>query len=68
MKSLSNQDQGYELAINTYVKPPASDQPLSLGQVEKVVFDTAMSFYDNASNGNMKRGGVKRTADMYVSF
>ena len=62
----TNHDQGYQLAIDTYVKPAASVQPLSLAQVEKVVFDTAMSFYDNASNGNMKRGGVKRTSDMYV--
>lgn len=50
--------------MDTYIKMPISDQPLALDQVEKLILDTAMSSYDNASNGNKNRGGVKRASEM----
>jgi protein transport protein SEC39 len=32
-------------------------------EVEKVVVESAMTFYDNASNGNKTRGGIKRASE-----
>lgn len=54
----------YELAVETYIKPPSPQRPLPWEQVEKVVVDSAMISYDNASNGNRTRGGMKKASDM----
>ncbi|KAI9703649.1 MAG: hypothetical protein M1836_007419 [Candelina mexicana] len=54
----------YQLAVETYVEPPAPKRPLPLEQVEKVVVESAMISYDNASNGNKARGGVKKASDI----
>lgn len=52
----------YQLAVDIYVKSKSS--PLSLAQVETAVRDAIFVAYDNASNGNKTRGGMKRAHDM----
>ncbi len=54
----------YQLAVEIYIKPPTSQRPLAWEHVERVVVDSAMISYDNASNGNRFRGGIKRASDM----
>lgn len=56
------------LAIETYLKPAFGQRPLLPSDVEKVALASAMHFYDNASNGNRNRGGVKRAADILTAF
>ncbi|USP78684.1 Protein transport protein sec39 [Curvularia clavata] len=58
----------FHLAIEIYIKPSFGQQPLLSSDVEKVVLAAAMHFYDNASNGNRNRGGVKRAADILDAF
>ena len=53
---------GFNVAINIYCKKGAHAIPLD--QVEKLVLEIAFSFYDNASNGNKSRGGVKKASDL----
>ncbi|KAI9764626.1 MAG: hypothetical protein M1835_007535 [Candelina submexicana] len=61
---LTNHLLEYQLAVETYVEPPAPKRPLPWEQVEKVVVESAMISYDNASNGNRARGGVKKASDI----
>lgn len=58
----------YPLAIQLYVKPSSGELPLPLDDVETVVLTSAMHHYDNASNGNRTRGGMKRAAEIISSF
>lgn len=57
----------YPLVIQLYVRPN-SDPPLALTEVENVIVAAAMHHYDNASNGNRMRGGMKRASDIVVAF
>jgi hypothetical protein len=56
---------GYRLALDIYVQAPVSERPLPPSQVEKVVIDAVLASYDNASNGNKTRGGIKKALDTY---
>ncbi|KAF2850122.1 secretory pathway Sec39 [Plenodomus tracheiphilus IPT5] len=58
----------YSLAIQIYVQPSFGEQPLLSSDVEQVVLASAMHHYDNASNGNRTRGGMKRAADIVAAF
>ncbi|KNG48406.1 secretory pathway sec39 [Stemphylium lycopersici] len=58
----------FPLAIETYIKPAFGQQPLLSSDVEQVALASAMHFYDNASNGNRNRGGMKRAADILAAF
>lgn len=58
----------YPLAIQLYLKPTFGQQPLLASDVEQVVLTSAMHHYDNASNGNRTRGGMKRAADVVAAF
>ncbi|KAI8941264.1 hypothetical protein NX059_002494 [Plenodomus lindquistii] len=58
----------YNLAIQLYVQPSFGEQPLLSSDVEQVVLASAMLHYDNASNGNRTRGGMKRAADIVAAF
>ncbi|KAJ5058073.1 Sec39 domain-containing protein [Bipolaris maydis] len=58
----------FPLAIEIYLKPSFGQQPLLSSDIEKVVLASAMHHYDNASNGNRNRGGVKRAADILNAF
>jgi hypothetical protein len=58
----------YPLAVQTYIRPSNGQQPLPLEEVEKVVLSSAMHHYDNASNGNRTRGGMKRAAEIVAAL
>jgi hypothetical protein len=58
----------FPLAVQIYVKPAFGEQPLLQSEVEKVVIAAALNHYDNASNGNRNRGGMKRCADIITAF
>ena len=47
---------------DTYCVP--NSKALPLHEVEKALLEVAMKSYDNASNGNRTRGGVKKASDM----
>ncbi|KAH7082429.1 Sec39 domain-containing protein [Paraphoma chrysanthemicola] len=57
----------YPLAVQTYIKSSTA-QPLTSREVEQVVLTSAMNHYDNASNGNRTRGGMKRAAEIIAAF
>lgn len=52
----------YELAIDIYTNSKSA--PLEPAQVEAAVQEAIFTAYDNASNGNRTRGGMKRAYDM----
>lgn len=56
----------YQWAIRIYAD--GTSQPLAPDCVEKVVEDCIMSNYDNASNGNRSRGGMKKASDILAAF
>jgi hypothetical protein len=58
----------FVLAVQIYVQSPSGQLPLPLSDVERVVLGTALQHYDNASNGNRKRGGMKRASDIIAAF
>ena len=59
----------YQLATQLYVNSTFGKQSLvSSSDVEQVVLVSAMHHYDNASNGNRTRGGMKRAADIIDAF
>jgi protein transport protein SEC39 len=53
---------GYTLARSIYEN--SSDHPLSEKLLEGTVYSTAMTAYDNASNPNRTRGGLKKCDEM----
>ncbi|MCJ1377923.1 hypothetical protein MMC17_001019 [Xylographa soralifera] len=54
------------LAVHIYcARSPVS---LHLDLVEKAALEVAFGFYDNASNGNRSRGGMKKTSDLVAIF
>ncbi|EEP77217.1 predicted protein [Uncinocarpus reesii 1704] len=55
----------YEAAISTYVTPSS---PLSSEEVENAVTNAIFMAYDNASNGNRTRGGIKHATEILESF
>lgn len=55
-------DLGFALANQIYEKSP--ERPISKGVLEETVISAAMEAYDNATNPNKTRGGVKRCHDM----
>lgn len=56
----------YAAARNIYLE--SSPQPLEPSVVEDQVVAALYSAYDNASNGNRNRGGVKRATDILSAF
>jgi hypothetical protein len=56
----------YPLAAHIYIQ--SGNSPLPLSDVERVVLEAAMLHYDNASNGNRTRGGMKRAFDIVAAF
>lgn len=43
------------------------DVPLPANMIQDIVVTSAMTAYDNASNPNRTRGGVKKCDDMYAT-
>ncbi|KAF2009248.1 secretory pathway Sec39 [Aaosphaeria arxii CBS 175.79] len=58
----------YTLIIQTYLENLSGQLPLTQQEVEWVVLQSAMSHYDNASNGNRTRGGVKKASDIIAAL
>ncbi|KAJ5938871.1 hypothetical protein N7466_002005 [Penicillium verhagenii] len=56
----------YQLAVDLYTQSESA--PLSLAQVETAVVEAIFTAYDNASNGNRTRGGMKRAYDILQAF
>ncbi|KAI9889271.1 MAG: hypothetical protein M1814_005646 [Vezdaea aestivalis] len=54
----------FPLATTLYI----STNPLPLSTVERLIHLTAMTSYDNATNGNRTRGGMKRSCDILKAF
>ncbi|MCJ1284199.1 hypothetical protein MMC26_003530 [Xylographa opegraphella] len=54
------------LAVSIYCTH--SPVPLPMDLVEKATLEVAYGFYDNASNGNRSRGGMKKTSDLVAIF
>ena len=46
----------------------SSPRSVSPSQIEGAVLETAMNFYDGASNGNKSRGGLKKADDTITAF
>lgn len=55
----------YKLAVNIYTDLKT---PLQASQVEVAVKDAITTAYDNASNGNRTRGGMKKAYDTLQTF
>ena len=56
----------YQTTIDIYLSN--GDSPLNLDEVEKCVQESILSSYDNASNGNRTRGGMKRASETLKAF
>ncbi|KAL2263487.1 hypothetical protein VTK26DRAFT_6603 [Humicola hyalothermophila] len=56
----------YSLARSIYEDTP--DQPLNLDLLRDTIYATAMTAYDNASNPNRTRGGLKKCDDIIKAF
>ncbi|KAJ5678137.1 uncharacterized protein N7477_003770 [Penicillium maclennaniae] len=56
----------YQLAVDLY--SPSEPAPLTRKQVEDAVVEAIYAAYDNASNGNRSRGGIKRAYDIVQAF
>ncbi|KAK1141092.1 hypothetical protein N8T08_009367 [Aspergillus melleus] len=55
----------YDLAVELYVK---SSSTVNLSQAEEAVKEAIFSAYDNASNGNRTRGGMKKAHEILQAF
>lgn len=58
----------FKLVEDIYVKNPIYGKALGIKTFERAVLDAFQEFYDNASNGNMTRGGMKNAQLAYASF
>ncbi|KAI9809519.1 MAG: hypothetical protein M1827_006825 [Pycnora praestabilis] len=58
----------YQLVIETYLKTSNLPGELPAIEVEKVVIETAMTAFDNASSTTRYRGGVKTAAEIIDIF
>ena len=56
----------YQAAVAIYVR--TEDRPLLIDDVETCVQEAVLNAYDNASNGNRSRGGIKRASDILTAF
>ena len=57
----------YPLVVETYLQSPDSTY-LDAGQIDKTVEQAILRNYDNSSNGNRTRGGMKRAAEILKAF
>ncbi|PLB46818.1 secretory pathway Sec39 [Aspergillus steynii IBT 23096] len=55
----------YNLAVELYV---TSSSTVNLSQVEEAVKEAIFSAYDNASNGNRTRGGMRKAHEILQAF
>ncbi|OCK78546.1 secretory pathway Sec39 [Lepidopterella palustris CBS 459.81] len=57
----------YTLVNKVYLQSPEHHR-ISRNEIEKVILTAAMHYYDNASNGNRTRGGMKKASDIITAF
>ncbi|KAL4896621.1 Sec39 domain-containing protein [Aspergillus ambiguus] len=55
----------YDLAVDIYV---GAGSALDSDQVEEAIKEAIFTAYDNASNGNRTRGGMKKASDILQAF
>lgn len=58
----------FKLVEDIYVKNSTYRTALGMKTFERAVLDAFQEFYDNASNGNMTRGGMKNAQFAYAPF
>jgi hypothetical protein len=58
----------YQLVAEIYIQPLSGQPLLPLDEVERVVLEAALYQFDNASNGNRTRGGMKRAFEIVSTF
>jgi hypothetical protein len=58
----------YSLIVSLYVQSNTSHHRLSSADVQEAIISSAMNHYDNASNGNRTRGGMKKASDIVTSL
>ena len=56
-----------KIVEDIYVKDPAHRSALGVERLEEVIIEASQEFYDNASNGNMTRGGMKNAQLAYAA-
>ncbi|KAI9775223.1 MAG: hypothetical protein M1839_001341 [Geoglossum umbratile] len=61
-------DTRYDLVTELYINTSDAKRPLPMGEVEKLVVESAMTSYDNASNGNKTRGGIKKASEAIATL
>lgn len=54
----------YDFAVHIYCTQ--DEHPIPVALLEKTILGVAMSFYDSASNGNRKRGGMRKASELYA--
>jgi len=57
----------FKIVEDIYVKDPVYRSALGVEKLEEVIIEAFQEFYDNASNGNMTRGGMKNAQLAYVA-
>jgi hypothetical protein len=67
LKALLN-TSSYSLIVSTYVQKDIRQHRLSSENIQQTIISSAMNHYDNASNGNRTRGGMKKASDMITSL
>lgn len=59
----------FSLIVKVYLeKRQGHESPLPEAEVEKVIVRLLLQYYDNASNGNRTRGGMKKASDLLAAF
>lgn len=67
LKGLLESSQ-YQLIVQIYLRPAADRHPLPLPDAEQIILAASLHQYDNATNGNRTRGGMKRASDIVAAF
>ncbi|KAL5377336.1 hypothetical protein DPSP01_009834 [Paraphaeosphaeria sporulosa] len=58
----------FPLVVQLYIRPASDRSALPLADVERTILTAVLQHYDNASNGNRTRGGMKRASDIVAAF
>ena len=58
----------YPLVISTYIRGPKTTHHLASEEVESVIIEAALHHYDNATNGNRTRGGMKKASEIILTL
>ena len=58
----------YPLIISTYIRGLDAAHCLAPEDIEQVIIEVALHHYDNATNGNRTRGGVKKASEIILTL